>query len=94
MANKFTIDRVQYHFASNVPVNAIREEIKAQFPGKGFAGVRKKIWTTILRGGRAENLVYVIAFSFREVAQEKLRAIDATVNGTMDVCMEPPRRVR
>ena len=94
MSKVVIYNRVRYQFKNDVPVNAIRQEIKAQFPGKGFAGVRKEIWTTILRGGRAENLVYVIAFSFREVAQEKLRAIDATVNGTMDVCMEPPRRVR
>jgi len=94
MANKFTINGIEYHFESNVPVNAIREEIEAHFPGKGNMGVRKKIWATILRGGRAENLVYIIAFSFRSVAQQALRDVDTVVNGTMDVTIEPPRRVR
>ena len=94
MANKFTINGIEYHFESNVPVNAIREEIKAHFPGEKWAGARKEIWSTILRGGRAENLVRFIAFSFRDVAQQALRDVDTVVNGTMDVTIEPPRRVR
>ena len=94
MPNKFTIDRIQYHFGADVDVKAIRDAINSRFPGKGNAGVRKEIWETILRGGRAENLVYFIAFSFRDVAMEKLRTIDTIVNGTMDVTIEPPRRVR
>lgn len=94
MPNKFTIDRIQYHFGADVDVKAIRDAINSRFPGKKWAGVRKEIWSTILRGGRCENLVYFIAFSFREVAEEHLRAIDTVVDGTMDVTIEPPRRIR
>lgn len=94
MSKVVIYNRVRYQFENDVPVKAIRDLINLYFPGKGRKGIRDAIWVTILRGGRAEKLVGEIAFSSPFMVQKLLREIDATVNGTMDVCMEPPRRVR
>ena len=94
MSKVVIYNRVRYQFENDVPVKAIRDLINLYFPGTGRMRIRAAIWETILRGGRAENLVRTIAFSQPSATEKLLREIDAVVNGTMDVCMEPPRRVR